>query len=67
MRELTRCVKGVSLDELIKDLSRYITGWRGYFGYCEIPQETSAIFHQNHLLAYLLHQAWKNQNLSNRL
>ena len=37
VRGLTRCVKGVSLDELIKELSRYITGWRGYFGYCETP------------------------------
>jgi len=37
IRELTRCVKGISLDELIKELSRYITGWRGYFGYCETP------------------------------
>ncbi len=37
VRELTRCVKGVSLGRLIEELSRYITGWRGYFGRCETP------------------------------
>ena len=37
VRELTRCVKGVSLSGLIKELSRYIAGWRGYFGRCETP------------------------------
>ena len=38
VRELTRCVKGTSLTKLIKELSRYITGWRGYFGKCEAPE-----------------------------
>jgi len=38
VRELTRCVKGTSLTKLIKELSRYITGWRGYFGKCETPE-----------------------------
>ena len=37
VRELTRCVKGASLSGLIKELSRYIAGWRGYFGRCETP------------------------------
>jgi len=37
VRELARCVRGVSLNELIKELSRYIDGWRGYFGHCETP------------------------------
>ena len=37
VRELTRCVKSVSIDQLIKELSSYLVGWRGYFGYCETP------------------------------
>ena len=37
VRELTRCVKSVSTDQLIKELCRYLVGWRGYFGYCETP------------------------------
>ena len=35
VRELTRCVKGVRPTELVRELSRYLLGWRGYFGYCE--------------------------------
>ena len=26
-----------SLSEVIKELSCYIIGWRGYFGHCETP------------------------------
>ena len=37
VRKLTRCVRGASLSEVIKELSRYIVGWRGYFGRCETP------------------------------
>ena len=37
VRELTRCVKGARLSEVIKELSVYIVGWRGYFGHCETP------------------------------
>ena len=35
VRELTRCVRGASLSEVIKELSGYIVGWRGHFGHCE--------------------------------
>ena len=41
VRELTRCVKSVSTDQLIKELSSYLVGWRGYFGYCETPSVLS--------------------------
>jgi RNA-directed DNA polymerase len=37
IRELTRRAKGISLEQRIKDLSRYLLGWRGYFGHCETP------------------------------
>ena len=37
VRELTRCVRGASLSEVIRELSGYIVGWRGYFGHCETP------------------------------
>jgi RNA-directed DNA polymerase len=35
VRELTRRTKGVSLEQLVTKLSRYLQGWRGYFGACE--------------------------------
>ena len=37
IRELTQRTRGVSVDQLIGTLKRYLTGWRGYFGFCETP------------------------------
>ena len=37
VRELTRGTKSVSLAHLVSELSRYLVGWRGYFGFCETP------------------------------
>jgi len=37
VRDLTRCTKGASLKQIIEALSRYLIGWRGYFGVCETP------------------------------
>ena len=35
IRRLTRRNWSVSLEERIDRLSRYLTGWRGYYGFCE--------------------------------
>jgi RNA-directed DNA polymerase len=37
VRRLTRRTRGVSVKQMITELSRYLIGWRGYFGYCETP------------------------------
>jgi RNA-directed DNA polymerase len=37
VRELTRRTCGKSLSQVAKELSRYLIGWRGYFGFCETP------------------------------
>jgi RNA-directed DNA polymerase len=37
VRELTQRSRGISVDQLIGTLKRYLTGWRGYFGFCETP------------------------------
>lgn len=37
VRELTRRTRGASLEQIVEQLSRYLTGWRGYFGFCETP------------------------------
>jgi len=37
VRELTRRTRGNSLAQIVKGLSVYLTGWRGYFGFCETP------------------------------
>ncbi|WP_406867931.1 group II intron reverse transcriptase/maturase [Paraburkholderia fungorum] len=38
IRELTQRTRGVSVDQLTGTLKRYLTGWRGYFGFCETPR-----------------------------
>jgi hypothetical protein len=35
VQELTRRTGGQSLSQVAKELSVYLIGWRGYFGFCE--------------------------------
>jgi RNA-directed DNA polymerase len=37
VRELTRRTQGASLPQTVKELSSYLAGWRGYFGFCQTP------------------------------
>jgi RNA-directed DNA polymerase len=37
VRELTRRTRGRSLAQIVKELSVYLIGWRGYFGICQTP------------------------------
>lgn len=43
VRVLTRRTRGVSLEQMVKELATYLTGWRGYFGYCETPSVLTAL------------------------
>lgn len=37
VRELTRRTRGVSIERMAEDLTRYLRGWLGYFGKCQTP------------------------------
>ena len=37
VRELTRRTWGISLEERLQRLSRFLNGWREYYSYCETP------------------------------
>src|SRR5215472_15456598 len=37
VRELTRRTRGVSVEQMTKELASYLRGWKGYFGYCQTP------------------------------
>ena len=37
VKELTRRNRGVSTEQMVADLARYLNGWIGYFGYCQTP------------------------------
>jgi Retron-type reverse transcriptase len=37
VRELTRRTRGISLEQMMKELASYLRGWKGYFDYCQTP------------------------------
>jgi RNA-directed DNA polymerase len=37
IRERTRRTRGISLPQMVKDLTTYLRGWLGYFGDCQTP------------------------------
>ena len=37
VRELTSRTRGVSIERMAEELTRYLRGWIGYFGKCETP------------------------------
>jgi RNA-directed DNA polymerase len=43
VRELTRRTCGRSLAQIAKELSVYLKGWRGYFGFCQTPSVLQAL------------------------
>src|SRR5215831_14628144 len=38
IREITRRTKGVSMETTMEELTAYLRGWPGYFGFCETPR-----------------------------
>jgi len=37
IRELTRRTRGISLEQMTKELADYLRGWQSYFGFCQTP------------------------------
>src|SRR5256885_640797 len=37
IRELTRRARGISLEQMLKELTAYLRGWKSYFGFCPTP------------------------------
>ena len=43
IRELTRRTRGVSLEQMMKELAAYLRGWKSYFGFCQTPSVLQAL------------------------
>src|SRR6202163_539081 len=43
IRNITRRAKGVSIKTTMEELAQYMRGWRGYFGFCQTPEELIAL------------------------
>ena len=37
VRELTRRTRGISLEQMMKQLATYLRGWKSYFGFSQTP------------------------------
>jgi RNA-directed DNA polymerase len=37
VRQLTRRTRGISLRQMVAELTTYLRGWRGYFAFCQTP------------------------------
>jgi RNA-directed DNA polymerase len=37
VRELTGRNRTIGIESMVRELSRYLNGWRGYFGHCQTP------------------------------
>ena len=37
VRELTGRNRGISVEQMTKELATYLRGWKSYFGFCETP------------------------------
>jgi RNA-directed DNA polymerase len=37
VRELTGRTRGISIEQMTKELASYVRGWKSYFGFCETP------------------------------
>src|SRR6201984_2963469 len=43
IRELTQRTRGISLEQMMKDLAAYLRGWKSYFGFCQTPSLLKAL------------------------
>ncbi|MGY3621769.1 group II intron reverse transcriptase/maturase [Bradyrhizobium sp. USDA 10063] len=61
VRDITRRTRGTNLERIIKDLSPYLIGWRGYFAFCQTPRVLTNLeaWIRRRLRMYLWRQ-WRN-------
>lgn len=60
IRELTRRTRGCTLETVIGELTRYLRGWLGYFGYCQtqsVLRDLESWLHRR--LRALMWKRWK--------
>ena len=60
IRELTRRKRGGTLEQIVKELARYLNGWIGYFGYGEVKSDVERLEKWvRHRLRCLIWKRWK--------
>lgn len=60
IRELTRRTRGISLEQMTKELAAYLRGWKSYFGFCQTPSLLKALDQWiRHRLRAMIWKQWK--------
>jgi RNA-directed DNA polymerase len=60
IRDLTRRTRGVSLEQMTKELATYLRGWKSYFGFCETPSVLRGLDQWvRHRLRAMIWKQWK--------
>src|SRR6266480_1394808 len=60
IRELTQRTRGISLEQMSKELAAYLRGWKSYFGFCQTPSLLKALDKWiRHRLRSMIWKQWK--------
>jgi RNA-directed DNA polymerase len=60
IRELTRRTRGISLEQMTKELAAYLRGWKSYFGFCQTPSLLKTLDQWlRHRLRSMIWKQWK--------
>src|SRR5229473_2385382 len=60
IRELTRRTRGISLEQMTKELATYLRGWKSYFGFCQTPSLLKILDQWiRHRLRSMIWKQWK--------
>src|ERR1700732_2393080 len=61
IRELTRRTRGISLEQMLKELTAYLRGWKSYFGFCQTPSLLRKLDEWiRHRLRSMIWKQWKH-------
>ena len=64
VRELTGRTRGISLEAMTKELTSYLRGWKGYFGFCQTPSVLERLDQwTRHRLRSAIWKLWKRGRL----
>src|SRR5246127_1662464 len=60
IRELTRRTRGISLEQMLKELTAYLRGWKSYFGFRQTPSLLQQLDRWiRHRLRSMIWKQWK--------
>ena len=67
IRELTRRTRGISLEQMTKELAAYLRGWKSYFGFCQTPSTLRNLdYWIRHRLRSVIWKQWKHRQVRYR-